>query len=170
MKKLTGVTILVAGLALVAASHAASAAEQASAAMMNANGESVGSVTLRATPQGTLLHATLENLPAGAHAFHVHAVGVCESPFKSAGGHFNPEGKKHGINNPEGMHAGDMPNIHVPDSGALEIEVLNALLRLDDALFDEDGAAIVIHDGPDDYVSDPAGNAGPRIACGVITQ
>ena len=66
------------------------------------------------------------------------------------------------------MHAGDMPNIHVPASGALEIEVLNTLLRLDDALFDEDGAAIVIHEGPDDYVTDPAGAAGPRIACGVI--
>ena len=170
MTKLIGATVLAAGIALVAATHAASAAEQASAAMMNANGESVGAVTLRETPQGTLLHAKLENLPAGAHAFHVHAVGVCEPPFKSAGGHFNPGGAKHGIDNAEGMHVGDMPNIHVPESGALEIEVLNAQLHLDAALFDEDGAAIVIHDGPDDYVSDPAGAAGPRIACGVITQ
>lgn len=170
MMRLTGVTILLTGLALVAATSTASAAEQASAAMMNADGDSVGAVTLRETPQGTLLHAKLENLPAGAHAFHVHAVGVCEPPFKSAGGHFNPGGKKHGIDSAEGMHAGDMPNIHVPDSGALEIEVLNAQLRLDASLFDEDGAAIVIHDGPDDYVSDPAGAAGPRIACGVIAQ
>ena len=170
MTKLIGATVLAASMALVASTHAASAAEQASAAMMNANGESVGAVTLRETPQGTLLHAKLENLPAGAHAFHVHAVGVCEPPFKSAGGHFNPTGKKHGIDNPDGMHVGDMPNIHVPDSGALEIEVLNTQLRLDASLFDEDGAAIVIHDGPDDYVTDPAGAAGPRIACGVITQ
>ena len=170
MMRLTGFTILLAGLALVAATHAASAAEQASAEMMNANGESVGAVTLRETPQGTLLHADLENLPAGAHAFHVHAVGVCEPPFKSAGGHFNPTGAKHGIGSAEGVHAGDMPNIHVPESGALEIEVLNTLLHLDALLFDEDGAAIVIHDGPDDYVTDPAGAAGPRIACGVITQ
>ncbi len=170
MRKLTGITILLTGLALVAATHAASAAEQASAEMMNANGESVGAVTLRETPQGTLLHADLENLPAGAHAFHVHAVGVCEPPFKSAGGHFNPTGAKHGIESAEGVHAGDMPNIHVPESGALEIEVLNTQLRLDAALFDEDGAAIVIHDGPDDYVTDPAGAAGPRIACGVISQ
>ena len=170
MMRLTGVTILVAAAALVAASHTASAGEQASAAMMNANGESVGAVTLSATPHGTLLHAKLENLPAGAHAFHVHAVGVCEAPFKSAGGHFNPGGAKHGIESHEGMHAGDMPNIHVPDSGALEIEVLNTQLALDASLFDEDGASIVIHDGPDDYASDPAGAAGPRIACGVITQ
>ena len=170
MMKLTGATILLAGLALIAATHAASAAEQANAQMMNANGESVGSVTLSETPHGTLLHATLENLPAGAHAFHVHAVGVCEPPFKSAGGHFNPTGAKHGIESAEGVHSGDMPNIHVPESGALEIEVLNTLLHLDASLFDEDGAAIVIHDGPDDYVTDPAGAAGPRIACGVITQ
>ncbi|MDE0203048.1 MAG: superoxide dismutase family protein [Rhodospirillaceae bacterium] len=170
MTKLIGATVLAAGIALVATSQLASAAEQASAAMMNANGESVGAVTLRETPQGTLLHAKLEILPAGAHAFHIHAVGACEPPFKSAGGHFNPTGKKHGIDNPEGMHVGDMPNIHVPESGALEIEVLNAQLRLDASLFDEDGAAIVIHEGPDDYVTDPAGAAGPRIACGVITQ
>jgi len=170
MMKLTGATILLTGLALVVASHVASAAEQATAAMMNANGDSVGTVALSETPQGTLLHAKLENLPAGAHAFHVHAVGVCEPPFKSAGGHFNPTNAKHGIESAEGMHVGDMPNIHVPDSGALEIEVLNTQLHLDASLFDEDGAAIVIHEGPDDYVSDPAGAAGARIACGVITQ
>ena len=168
MMKLTGASIFVAAATLVAAAQGTSAAEQASAALMNANGESVGAVTLSETPQGTLLHAKLENLPAGAHAFHVHAVGLCEPPFKSAGGHYNPDGVKHGIESAEGMHVGDMPNIHVPDSGALEIEVLNTQLRLDDALFDEDGAAIVIHEGPDDYVSDPAGAAGPRIACGVI--
>ena len=170
MMRLTGVTLFLAAAALVAASQTASAAEQAQASMMNANGESVGAVTLSATPHGTLLHATLENLPAGAHAFHVHAVGVCEAPFKSAGGHFNPGGAKHGIESAEGMHVGDMPNIHVPDSGALEIEILNTQLKLDASLFDEDGASIVIHDGPDDYVSDPAGAAGPRIACGVIMQ
>jgi len=164
-----GPALLIAA-ALVAAAGTANATEQASAAMMNANGESVGSVTMRATPQGTLLHAKLENLPAGAHAFHVHAVGVCEPPFTSSGGHFNPGGAKHGFDSAEGMHAGDMPNIHVPASGVLEIEVLNTLLKLDATLFDADGVAIVIHDGPDDYVSDPAGAAGPRIACGVITR
>ena len=169
MKPLT-ITALAAGIALAAATLTAGPMEQASAEMMNASGESVGTVTLRAVPHGTLLHAELKNLPAGAHAFHVHAVGVCEPPFTSAGGHYNPTGVKHGIESAEGMHAGDMPNIHVPDSGTLTIEVLNTLLSLDDALFDEDGAAIVIHEGSDDYVSDPAGDAGPRIACGVIKQ
>ncbi len=168
--KLIGVAVLAASTALAATSRTAHAAEPASAAMMNTAGESVGTVTLTELPHGTLLHARLQHLPAGAHAFHVHAVGQCEPPFKSAGGHFNPTGKKHGIASAEGMHAGDMPNIHVPDSGALEIEVLNTHLRLDAALFDGDGAAIVIHEGPDDYLSDPAGAAGPRIACGVITR
>ena len=169
--KTTNLIGLLAGAALAAATfQTAGAADRARAAMANAQGESVGEVTLVQTPNGTLLHARLTGLPAGAHAFHVHTVGKCEPPFKSAGGHFNPGGHKHGLFAEGGMHAGDMPNIHVPDSGALEIEVLNAQLMLDASLFDDDGAAIVIHAGPDDYRTDPAGAAGPRIACGVIEK
>ncbi len=167
-------TVSMAGLACLAlamaAPQAASAEMRARAAMMDANGNAVGEVALRETFQGVLLHARLDGLPPGAHAFHVHTIGACEPPFKSAGGHYNPTGAQHGMDNPEGMHAGDMPNIHVGASGALEIEVLNTMLRLDDALFDADGAAIVIHAGPDDYKTDPAGAAGPRIACGVIER
>ena len=163
-------TVILTSIVLAALSQAAVAADRAQAQMMDANGASVGMVELHKTPHGTLLHAKLHDLAEGAHAFHVHAVGKCEAPFKSAGGHFNPEGKRHGILSAEGMHVGDMPNIHVPASGDLEIEVLNAHLMLDSSLFDEDGAAIVIHEGPDDYASDPAGAAGPRIACGVISQ
>lgn len=158
------------GLLAAAIAQTASAAEPAQALMKDLTGQSVGEVQLRQTPQGALLHAKLTNLPPGAHAFHVHAVGSCEPPFTSAGGHFNPGMAKHGILAEDGMHAGDMPNIHVPASGELEIEVLNALLVLDGQLFDADGASIVIHDGPDDYVTDPAGAAGPRIACGVIER
>lgn len=168
-QKLTRFTMIAtAGLVLAGAPHASGASEPAQAQLMNADGGSVGIVTLSETPHGTLLHARLENLPEGAHAFHVHAVGKCEAPFKSAGGHFNPDGKMHGIQSEGGMHAGDMPNIHVPASGSLEIEILNTRLRLDGSLFDDDGAAIVIHEGADDYHSDPAGAAGARIACGVI--
>ena len=170
MKSATFIGLL-AGVALAAVTfQTAGAADRARAAMANANGESVGEVVLSRTPHGTLLHAKLTGLPPGAHAFHVHTVGKCEPPFKSAGGHFNPDGVKHGILAEDGVHAGDMPNIHVPESGALEIEVLNTLLTLDASLFDDDGAAIVIHDGPDDYKTDPAGAAGPRIACGVIEK
>ena len=146
------------------------ATELARADMMDTEGGSVGVIEIRQTQHGALLHAKLENLPPGAHAFHVHAVGDCTPPFTSAGGHYNPGGKKHGFDAADGMHAGDMPNIHVPESGRLEIEVLNVLLTLDEMLFDDDGASIVIHEGPDDYVSDPSGEAGARIACGVITN
>lgn len=146
------------------------AAQEAMAELQGPAGESHGRVTLRAVPTGVLLHARLSGLPEGAHAFHVHAVGACEPPFTSAGGHYNPDGVPHGLTAEGGPHAGDMPNIHVPASGALEIEVLNTALALDDRLFDADGAAIVIHEGADDYASDPAGAAGPRIACGVITR
>ena len=165
------VTALLAGIALAAATlQTAGAAEQAMAKLKDSKGQSVGEVMLKQTPHGTLLHAKFSNLPPGAHAFHVHTVGKCEPPFKSAGGHFNPGGKKHGFMAADGLHAGDMPNIHVPASGSLETEVLNTLLKLDSSLFDADGAAIVLHAGPDDYKTDPAGAAGARIACGVIAR
>ena len=108
---------------------------------------------------------------AGEHAFHIHAVGKCEPPFTTAGGHFNPAQHKHGFMSGEG-HAGDMPNLHVPEGGALSIEVLNRDVTLakgkPNSVFDADGSAIVIHAKADDYKSDPAGNAGDRIACGVV--
>ena len=145
-------------------------AQSASASLMDPDGKSVGQVGLTQTPNGVLLSASLWSLPPGTHAFHVHAVGKCEAPFKSAGGHFNPQGKKHGITSAGGMHVGDMPNVHVDANGTLTIEILNKKLALDDALFDADGAAIVMHAGADDYASDPAGAAGPRIACGIIER
>jgi Cu-Zn family superoxide dismutase len=154
----------------LAADHSAAGDDEATAELRNAAGSGIGSVTLRQTPQGTLLHARLHGLPPGPHGFHVHAVGSCEPPFQSAGGHYNPDETKHGMLSEQGMHAGDMPNLHVGESGAIEVEVLNTLLDLDDSLFDADGAAIVIHRNPDDYTTDPHGNAGERIACGVIRR
>lgn len=146
------------------------AAADAVAYLKDPSGRNLGQVTLTETPQGTLLHAQLRNLPPGAHAFHVHETGKCIPPFVSAGGHFNPDDTGHGLADDDGAHAGDMPNVHVPDSGRLRLEVMNTRLELNDELLDQDGAAIVMHAGPDDYKTNPAGAAGARIACGVIER
>ena len=130
--------------------------------------------SLKQTSAGVLLQLSLKGVPAGEHAFHIHAVGKCEPPgFESAGGHFNPGNAHHGIMSGPG-HAGDMPNLHVPANGALDLEVLNAAITLDkdkpNSVFHPGGTAFVIHAGKDDYLSDPAGNAGGRIICGVIGE
>jgi Cu-Zn family superoxide dismutase len=147
-------------------------AQTAKAVLKDASGKPVGAVDLVETPHGVLLKVALKGAVPGEHAFHIHAVGKCEPPFTSAGGHFNPDHKKHGLEAPEGAHAGDMPNLHVPAGGELSVEVLNGGVTLakgkPSSVFDADGSAIVIHAGVDDYKSDPAGNAGDRIACGVI--
>jgi len=157
---------------LLVATALPAAAQTASATLKSADGKDVGSVKLAQLPDGVLLTLAVKGLPTGEHAFHVHAVGKCEPPFTSAGGHFNPAGKKHGILVAEGHHAGDMPNLHVPQGGELTVEVVNAAITLakgkPNSVFDADGSAIVIHAGADDYKSDPAGAAGGRIACGVI--
>lgn len=157
---------------LFAISSLPAAAQTASAALKSADGKEVGSVNLTQTPHGVLINLSVKGLPPGEHAFHVHAVGKCEPPFTTAGGHFNPGGKKHGMLAAEGYHAGDMPNLHIPQSGDLTVEVVNASVTLDkgkpNSVFDADGSAIVIHAGSDDYKTDPTGDAGGRIACGVI--
>jgi superoxide dismutase, Cu-Zn family len=149
-------------------------AQTAKAVLKDATGKDVGTVQLVQTPHGVLLKMALKGVPAGERAFHIHAVGKCEPPFTSAGGHFNPEGKKHGAEAKEGLHAGDMPNLHVPANGELRVDVFNHMVTLakgpPNSLFDADGSSIVIHAGPDDYRSDPTGNAGDRIVCGVITE
>jgi len=160
---------------LVACSTAvlAQAPETAKAVLKDAQGKAVGEVTLTETPHGVLIHAVLTGVPAGAHAFHLHTTGTCEPPFASAGGHFNPATMQHGLINPMGMHAGDMPNVVVPADGSVTFDVLNPSVTLkagSNSLFKEGGTAIVLHGGADDYKSDPAGNAGARIACGVVTH
>jgi len=168
MNKAMRVALLAGGLALFA-SAATVAQDQARAELRDPEGNAVGTVTLTQGPYGTIVRARFTNMAPGSHAFHVHATGRCEPPdFKSAGGHYNPEGFNHGYMDGDGMHAGDLPNIHVPPSGTLEVEVFAPRVNLDAMLFDADGAAVVVHEGPDDYASDPAGAAGARIACGVI--
>ncbi len=147
--------------------------ETAKAELKDAAGKSVGMATLTETPHGVLIHAMVMGIPAGTHAFHVHATGVCDAPFTSAGGHFNPTAKQHGMSNDMGMHAGDMPNIVVGSDGMVTFDVLNSAVTLKsgaNSLFKDGGTALMIHGGADDYKGDPAGNAGPRIACGVVTH
>ena len=163
-------SVLASALACVLLAAPTAAADKATAVLKNSKGKTVGTVTLTAVPTGVLLNADLTALLPGDHAFHIHGTGKCEPPdFKSAGGHFNPEEDKHGLTSEAGPHSGDMPNIHVPESGRLHIEVLNQMVSLP-GLFSGEGTAIVIHQGPDDYKTNPAGAAGPRIACGVIKK
>jgi len=164
----------IAALGIACAASLSAHAQTAKAPLKDATGKDVGTVDLIQTPHGVLLKLSLKGIPAGEHAFHVHAVGKCEPPFTSAGGHFNPGGRKHGMEAADGAHAGDMPNLHVPGSGELVVEVANPAVSLvkgqPNSVFDADGSAIVIHAGADDYKTDPAGNAGDRIACGVIVE
>ncbi len=149
-------------------------AQTAKADLADAQGKSLGRAELTQTPEGVRIALTVSGLAPAQHAFHVHNVGKCEGPdFKSAGAHFNPYSKKHGLKNPDGPHAGDMENIDVGPDGTGKAEVVNKQVTLGDgpnSLFHQGGTAIVIHASPDDGVSDPAGNAGARIACGVITK
>ena len=149
-------------------------AQTAKATLKDQAGKEVGMVQLVETPHGVLVKLALKGAVPGEHAFHIHAVGKCEPPFTTAGGHFNPASKKHGLAVAEGAHAGDMPNLHIPASGDLMVEILNGAIPLTkgkpNSVFDTDGSAIVVHAGVDDYKTDPAGNAGDRIACGVIVE
>ncbi|MEZ5285204.1 MAG: superoxide dismutase family protein [Vicinamibacterales bacterium] len=144
------------------------------AELKDAKGATVGTATLTDTPNGVLIHLMLTSGPAGTHAFHVHAVGKCEAPgFTSAGGHFNPAGVPHGIEVKGGGHAGDLPNIHVPADGKLDVEILargTTLSGGSNAIMDADGGALVIHATGDDYKTDPSGAAGDRLACGVVMK
>jgi len=138
----------------------------------SADSKEVGTAKLLQIPNGVLVRLALTKVPPGPHAFHVHAVGKCEGPeFTTAGGHFNPTSKKHGLLSQEGSHTGDLPNVIVPDSGAVTVETVipHVTLRAGDhTLADADGSALVLHGGADDYITDPTGNAGGRMACGVI--
>jgi Cu-Zn family superoxide dismutase len=144
--------------------------------LKNAQGGDAGSATISGTPggNGVTIKLNLKGLPAGEHALHLHQVAQCDPPdFKTAGPHFNPDGKKHGLQNPEGPHAGDMSNFTVAQNGTAKTTIKNEHVTISgdapNALLPK-GVALVVHAKPDDMKTDPAGNAGDRIACGVLKQ
>lgn len=143
--------------------------------LQNAEGKGVGTAKLSPIAKGVSIKLDLHDLPPGSHAIHVHETAKCDGPdFKSAGKHFNPDNKEHGMKNPKGSHAGDMPNFTVDKKGKSKATVIAGGLSLvDDAphsVFTGGGTALVIHAQTDDMKTDPAGNAGDRIACGTITK
>jgi Cu-Zn family superoxide dismutase len=145
----------------------------AAAELKSAKGQTVGRAELNEGAKGVMIRLHLEGAPAGDHAFHIHQVGKCDAPtFQTAGPHLNPTNMAHGVMSEKGAHLGDLPNVHVPAGGALDVEVFvpGAHLAGANGILDADGAALVLHAQPDDYRTDPSGSAGDRIACGVITK
>lgn len=154
------------------ASLRASAPASATASLRTATGSEIGTLRLDAVAGGVRVSGQLTGLTAGAHGIHFHAVGRCDAPdFASAGPHFNPAGRRHGLANPDGPHAGDMPAIAAGTDGRATVDFVSRLATLDGAtngLLDADGTAIVVHAANDDQRTDPAGNSGARVACGLV--
>lgn len=170
------VTGLVFGILILLSplSYGEVAPQEAKATLYDANGKEVGKVLLSEEPEGVGMDISVYNLPSGIHALHIHDVGKCDPPdFASAGAHFNPHGKKHGLQNPEGPHGGDLPNLEVTSEGSAGLALIKRRITLgegDHSLFHPGGTSFIIHENTDDEVTDPAGNAGARIACGVIEK
>jgi Cu-Zn family superoxide dismutase len=146
----------------------------ATADIKNAGGQSIGTATLTEASGAVRIVVDVKGLPPGAKGVHIHEVGKCDPPqFNAAGAHFNPTSKQHGLMNPQGPHAGDLPNITIAADGRGRLESTTDRITLGagpTSIFDADGSAIVIHAAPDDFVTDPTGNSGGRSACGVIVK
>ncbi|MCC5871163.1 MAG: superoxide dismutase family protein [Gammaproteobacteria bacterium] len=178
MKKNNVKTCLVAAACLISIAAYANVGDhpRASASFIDRDGIEVGEALLIEGPHGVLIDLDLYGLPPGRRAIHIHSIGTCEDPaegFVASGGHLNPEGRKHGLMNPDGPDNGDLPNLIVRDDGTVQVELFTHLASLHGAdgrpaMLDYDGATFVIHQHRDDHFSQPIGGAGPRIACGVI--
>ena len=168
------IAIACAALATVLASMTVSATDRAGAEILNAEGSVVGKATFEQTPHGVLMYIEAAGLPPGGHGIHLHTVGTCTPDFSAAKGHINPEGVKHGLRNPDGPDNGDLPNLYVAADGSAKAEFFTTRVSVVEgdapALLDEDGSAVIIHDQPDDHMTQPIGGAGGRIGCGIIKR
>jgi Cu-Zn family superoxide dismutase len=167
-----GASLALAGCATNGTASGGSSAASATAMLTDAGGASKGTASVSQSAEGLRLVVEATGLSQGAHGLHLHMTGRCDPPdFTSAGSHWNPGGKMHGRDNPAGLHLGDLPNLLVGTDGRgrLEVTIPSATLTGGATpLLDADGAALVVHAGPDDYKTDPSGNSGGRIACGVL--
>lgn len=175
MKKIAFILLLILAFAVGTAAAVETRIKPAKAVLINAQGESVGWAALMEVPgRGVRVQLKVSNLSPGRHAFHIHDVGKADAPdFKSAGGHFNPAHKQHGHKNPAGAHAGDLPNLLVGKDGKGRADIVVSGVTLGEgetSLFHPGGTSLVIHASEDDQRTDPSGNAGARVACGVIER
>ena len=149
----------------------AAAGEVVSAMLRDKDGKGLGEVLIATGSDGLMVNVMAEGMKPGTYGVHIHTTGKCDGPdFKSAGGHWNPFAKMHGLESDTGAHAGDLPNLVIAEggTGGLSFTVKHATMRGEGGLMDADGASFMIHAGPDDMKSDPAGNSGDRMACGVF--
>ncbi len=138
--------------------------------LMTADGEPAGTVFVRPEGDGLLLSVAVTNIPPGVHGVHVHETGSCEPDFSAAGGHWNPTDQSHGLEDPQGQHAGDMPNLEVSEDGTGSLEYTLGGGATFEGLMDAGGSAFIVHAGRDDQVTDPSGDSGDRVACGVFQE
>lgn len=165
---------IIGGVLVCAAATHAMAAEPAKAAaeIINPAGEVIGKAAFEQTPSGVLIRVVVSGLTPGGHGIHLHSVGDCSPDFGAAKGHINPDGKAHGLRHPDGPDNGDLPNLYVGGDGRAEAEFFTPRVTVagvsQPALLDEDGSAVIIHEHPDDHMTQPIGGAGGRVACGVV--